>query len=65
MDGLEACVRGLDPASRALLDLSLRRGMRDDGGEVHGTLGKSKAVIIYERARSFLRTPARASRAPA
>src|SRR5438309_5607564 len=30
MDGLEACVRGLDPASRALLDLSLRRGMRDD-----------------------------------
>ena len=30
MDGLEACVRALDPASRALLDLSLRRGMRDD-----------------------------------
>ena len=30
MDGLEACVRALDPASRALLDLSLRRRMRDD-----------------------------------
>ena len=30
MDGLEACVRALDPATRALLDLSLRRRMRDD-----------------------------------
>src|SRR2546423_10143180 len=30
MDGLEACVRALDPGIRALLDLSLRRGMRDD-----------------------------------
>src|SRR5256714_6526537 len=30
MDGLEACVRALDPGSRALLDLSLRHRMRDD-----------------------------------
>src|SRR5438067_9435655 len=30
MEGLEACVRALDPATRALLDLSLRRRMRDD-----------------------------------
>ena len=30
IDGLEACVRALDPATRALLDLSLRRRMRDD-----------------------------------
>jgi hypothetical protein len=30
MEGLEACVRSLDPATRALLDLSLRRRMRDD-----------------------------------
>ena len=30
MEGLEACVRRLDPATRALLDLSLRRRMRDD-----------------------------------
>jgi hypothetical protein len=30
MDGLEACVRRLDPATRALLDLSLRRRMHDE-----------------------------------
>jgi len=30
MDGLEAAVRSLDPGSRALLDLSLRRRLRDD-----------------------------------
>ena len=30
LDGLEASVRSLDPGSRALLDLSLRRRLRDD-----------------------------------
>src|SRR5437764_510089 len=30
LNRLEAVVRALDPASRALLDLSLRRRMRDD-----------------------------------
>src|SRR5437763_1114498 len=30
LDGLEAGVRSLDPGSRALLDLSLRRRLRDD-----------------------------------
>src|SRR3954469_11018920 len=30
LDRLADCVRRLDPATRALLDLSVRRGVRDD-----------------------------------
>ena len=57
MDGLEACVRGLDPASRALLDLSLRRGMRDD--HMAPLLRIDPFNLAWRRARAIERVASR------
>src|SRR5438552_14947387 len=57
MDGLEACVRGLDPASRALLDLSLRRGMRDD--HMAPLLRIDPFNLAWRRARTIERLASR------
>ena len=44
VDHLEDCVRALDPATRALLDLSLRRGIPDDRTlQQYETLARSLA----------------------
>ncbi len=53
MDGLEACVRALDPASRALLDLSLRRRMRDD--HMAPVLRVDAFNLAWRRARAIER----------
>src|SRR5205807_9844904 len=57
MNGLEACVRGLDPASRALLDLSLRRGMRDD--HMAPQLRIDPFNLAWRRARAIERVASR------
>src|SRR5437588_82937 len=57
MDGLEACVRGLDPASRALLDLWLRRGMRDD--HMAPRLRIDPFNLAWRRARAIERVASR------
>jgi hypothetical protein len=53
MDGLEARVRALDPASRALLDLSLRRRMRDD--DMAPVLRIDAFNLAWRRARTLER----------
>jgi hypothetical protein len=51
MDGLEAAVRSLDPGSRALLDLSLRRRLRDD--DMAPLLRIDSFNLAWRRARAI------------
>ncbi|MEA2374181.1 MAG: hypothetical protein QOD53_644 [Thermoleophilaceae bacterium] len=53
MDRLEECVRTLDPASRALLDLSLRRRLRDD--DMAPVLHIDPFNLAWRRARAIER----------
>jgi hypothetical protein len=53
MERLEARVRALDPASRALLDLSLRRRMRDD--DMAPLLRIDSFNLAWRRARALER----------
>jgi hypothetical protein len=53
MESLEARVRALDPASRALLDLSLRRRMRDD--DMAPVLRIDSFNLAWRRARALER----------
>jgi hypothetical protein len=53
LDGLEAGVRALDPASRALLDLSLRRQLRDD--DMAPLLRVDAFNLAWRRARALER----------
>jgi hypothetical protein len=53
LDGLEARVRALDPGSRALLDLSLRRRMRDD--DMAPLLRIDAFHLAWRRARAIER----------
>jgi hypothetical protein len=53
MDRLEECVRMLDPASRALLDLSLRRRVRDD--DMAPVLHIDPFNLAWRRARAIER----------
>ena len=53
LDGLEDRVRALDPASRALLDLSLRRGLRDD--DMAPLLRIDAFNLAWRRARAIER----------
>ena len=53
MDGLEAGVRSLDPGSRALLDLSLRRRLRDD--DMAPLLRIDAFNLAWRRARAIER----------
>jgi hypothetical protein len=53
MDGLVAGVRALDPASRALLDLSLRRRLRDD--DMAPLLRIDAFNLAWRRARALER----------
>ncbi|MEA2350409.1 MAG: hypothetical protein QOG86_1350, partial [Thermoleophilaceae bacterium] len=53
IERLEARVRALDPASRALLDLSLRRRMRDD--DMAPLLRIDSFNLAWRRARTLER----------
>jgi hypothetical protein len=53
LDGLEAGVRALDPATRALLDLSLRRRLRDD--DMAPLLRIDSFNLAWRRARAIER----------
>jgi hypothetical protein len=53
LDGLEAGVRSLDPATRALLDLSLRRRLRDD--DMAPLLRIDSFNLAWRRARAIER----------
>jgi hypothetical protein len=53
LDGLEAGVRALDPATRALLDLSLRRRLRDD--DMAPLLQIDSFNLAWRRARAIER----------
>jgi hypothetical protein len=53
LDGLEAGVRALDPGSRALLDLSLRRRLRDD--DMAPLLRIDAFNLAWRRARALER----------
>ena len=53
LDGLEARVRALDPATRALLDLSLRRRLRDD--DMAPLLRIDAFNLAWRRARAIER----------
>ena len=49
---LGAVLGGLDPVSRALLDLSLRRGLRPD--EIAGVLGMDEDTVVDARERALV-----------
>jgi hypothetical protein len=51
IDRLEACVRALDPGSRALLDLSVRRRLRDD--DMAPVLRIDPFNLAWRRARAI------------
>jgi hypothetical protein len=53
LEGLEAGVRALDPATRALLDLSLRRRLRDD--DMAPLLRVDSFNLAWRRARAIER----------
>ena len=50
---LAACVQALDPAARALLDLSLRRGLRDE--VIAAIVGGDPFRLAWGRARAIER----------
>src|ERR1700709_1946126 len=51
LDRLADCVRRLDPATRALLDLSVRRGVRDD--QMAPVLRTDPFHLAWRRARAL------------
>src|SRR6476661_2067982 len=51
LDLLADCVRRLDPATRALLDLSVRRGVRDD--QMAPVLRTDPFHLAWRRARAL------------
>jgi hypothetical protein len=51
LDRLAACVQRLDPATRALLDLSVRRGVRDD--QMAPILHTDPFHLAWRRARAL------------
>src|SRR3954462_14562739 len=51
LDRLAACVQRLDPATRALLDLSVRRGVRDD--QMAPILRTDAFPLAWRRARTL------------
>src|SRR4051794_18615951 len=51
LDRLADCVRRLDPATRALLDLSVRRGVRDD--QMAPILRTDPFHLAWRRARAL------------
>jgi hypothetical protein len=51
LDRLQACVQRLDPATRALLDLSVRRGVRDD--QMAPILRTDAFHLAWRRARAL------------
>ncbi|MEA2421245.1 MAG: hypothetical protein QOF55_344 [Thermoleophilaceae bacterium] len=51
LDRLAECVRRLDPATRALLDLSVRRGVRDD--QMAPILRTDPFHLAWRRARAL------------
>src|SRR6059058_1466846 len=51
LDRLSECVRRLDPATRALLDLSVRRGVRDD--QMAPILRTDAFHLAWRRARAL------------
>src|SRR3954451_4858808 len=51
LDRLSECVRRLDPATRALLDLSVRRGVRDD--QMAPILRTDPFHLAWRRARAL------------
>src|SRR3954447_3948499 len=51
LDRLAACVQRLDPATRALLDLSVRRGVRDD--QMAPILRTDAFHLAWRRARAL------------
>ena len=51
LDRLAVCVQGLDPATRALLDLSVRRGVRDD--QMAPILRTDPFHLAWRRARAL------------
>src|SRR3954454_21704271 len=51
LDRLSDCVRRLDPATRALLDLSVRRGVRDD--QMAPILRTDPFHLAWRRARAL------------
>jgi hypothetical protein len=51
LDRLAECVRRLDPATRALLDLSVRRGVRDDA--MAPVLRTDPFQLAFRRARAL------------
>src|SRR3954463_1215836 len=51
LDRLADCVRRLDPATRALLDLSVRRGVRDD--QMAPILRTDAFHLAWRRARAL------------
>jgi hypothetical protein len=53
LDRLSECVRRLDPATRALLDLSVRRGVRDD--QMAPILRTDPFHLAWRRARALER----------
>src|SRR3954464_592403 len=53
LDRLADCVRRLDPATRALLDLSVRRGVRDD--QMAPILRTDPFHLAWRRARALER----------
>jgi hypothetical protein len=53
LDRLSDCVRRLDPATRALLDLSVRRGVRDD--QMAPILRTDPFHLAWRRARALER----------
>jgi hypothetical protein len=53
LDRLAACVQALDPATRALLDLSVRRGVRDD--QMAPILRTDPFHLAWRRARALER----------
>ena len=53
LDELAACVQALDPATRALLDLSVRRGVRDD--QMAPILRTDPFHLAWRRARALER----------
>src|SRR3954467_14351323 len=53
LDRLADCVRRLDPATRALLDLSVRRGVRDD--QMAPILRPDRFPLAWRRARALER----------
>jgi hypothetical protein len=53
LERLAACVQALDPATRALLDLSVRRGVRDD--QMAPVLKTDPFHLAWRRARALER----------